>query len=124
MADLRARLGMRAEKSGVVPSGSWGVKLRFLQASTEERSKEWPEETMTGSDMRERDMGHRNSSGGLLGLAWKKIFFHLSFGVVFQGRVLIPVLLENLPNWKGKSSALKKRQNINALSITLLSQYN
>ncbi|BAU02379.1 hypothetical protein VIGAN_11189500, partial [Vigna angularis var. angularis] len=70
MADLRARLGMRVEKSGVVPSGSCGVKLRFLQASTEERSKEWPEETMTGSNMRERETGQRNSSGGvwILGL--------------------------------------------------------
>lgn len=100
MADLRARLGMRVEKSGVVPSGSWGVKLRFLQASTEERSKEWPEETMTGSDMREWETGQRNSSGGVwilgLVLVWKKIFFHFSFGVaaaVFIGSESFGVFL-------------------------------
>jgi hypothetical protein len=29
-------------KLGVVPSWSWGVKLRFLQASMEILSKEWP----------------------------------------------------------------------------------
>lgn len=87
MADLRARLGMRVEKSGVVPSGSWGVKFRFLQASTAARSKEWPEETMTGSDMRERERGQRNSSGGVLVLdfVWKKIFFHFSLVAIGCG---------------------------------------
>lgn len=68
------------------------MKLRSLQAWTEARSKEWPEETMTGSAMMEPEMGQRNSSGGfwvlllLLGfeglMLWKKSFFHFSLGVV------------------------------------------
>lgn len=52
MVVLRARLGMRAEKSGDEPSGRVGMKERERQASTALRSKVWPEETMTGSDMR------------------------------------------------------------------------
>lgn len=70
--------------------------MRFLQAWTEVRSKEWPEETITGSAMREPEMGQRNSSGGfwvLLGFEamvvwddlWKKSFFHFNLGVVLIG---------------------------------------
>lgn len=44
---------------------------------------------MTGSNMREREIGQRNSSGGVciwvLVLVWKKIFFHFSFGVLGVG---------------------------------------
>lgn len=64
MVDLRARLGMRVEKSGVEPSDRVGIKERERQASTELRSKVWPEETMTGSDMTAPEIRHKNSLGG------------------------------------------------------------
>lgn len=78
---------MSEERSGREPSGSGGEKPRVLQASAEERSKEWPDETMTGSAIRELEMGQRNSEGGFLGgrgeeeeeeERWKEIF-HLVF---------------------------------------------
>lgn len=75
---------MREERSGREPSGRSGAKPRVLQASAEERSKVWPEETMTGSAMREEEIGQRNSEGGFLGRReeaeerWKEIF-HLVF---------------------------------------------
>lgn len=64
MVDLRARLGMMVEKSGVEPSERVGLKERERQARTELRSKVWPEETITGSDMREPEIGQMNSFGG------------------------------------------------------------
>lgn len=64
MVDLRARLGMTVEKSGVVPSTRVGVNPRVLQTWTQARSKVWPEETTTGSAIKEPETGHRNSPGG------------------------------------------------------------
>lgn len=66
MVDLRARLRIMEEKSAKV-----GVKPRGLQALTQACSKVWPEETMTGSAMREPKMGQRNSFGGCFGLGLK-----------------------------------------------------
>ena len=63
IADLRARFGISVEKSGMVPSERFGVKFKFLQASTDTLSKVWPEETITGSAIRDPETGHRNSSG-------------------------------------------------------------
>lgn len=58
---LRAKLGIMVEKSGREPSGRVGVKARKLQASTQVRSKVWPEETITGSGMSVEEMGQMNS---------------------------------------------------------------
>uniref|UniRef100_A0A2P2IIK9 Uncharacterized protein n=1 Tax=Rhizophora mucronata TaxID=61149 RepID=A0A2P2IIK9_RHIMU len=63
MAVLRARLGITVEMSGTLPASSSGMKPRVLQAWTQARSKVWPADTMTGSFIREPEMGQRNSSG-------------------------------------------------------------
>lgn len=63
MVDLRARLGMTAEKSAASPPWRVGLKERETQARTQLRSNVWPEETMTGSAMIEPDSGQRNSTG-------------------------------------------------------------
>lgn len=60
-----AILGMIVEKSGVEPSDRIGVKLRFLQTWTQFLSNVWPEVTMTGSAIRELEMEHMNSDGGV-----------------------------------------------------------
>lgn len=60
IVDLRAKLGIKTEKSGIVPSGREGVKERSRQTWTEVRSNVWPEETTTGSNIRELAMGQRN----------------------------------------------------------------
>lgn len=64
IAVLRAKLGMTVEKSGLDPSASVGVKLKSLQTSTHTRSKVWPEETTAGLNIKELEMGQRNSCGG------------------------------------------------------------
>lgn len=61
---FRARLGITLEKSGSEPSWSLGVKPKPLQTCTVNRSKVWPEETTTGSDIKELKIGQRNSVGG------------------------------------------------------------
>ncbi|THU47218.1 hypothetical protein C4D60_Mb09t13200 [Musa balbisiana] len=65
MADLRATLGMRRGEEGLRSrKRPGGEKAKSAQAWTQLRSKVWPEGgTMTGSAMREREMGHRNSTG-------------------------------------------------------------
>ncbi len=99
MADLRARLGITEEKSGVDESiFRIGVKPRVLQTKTQACSNVWPEVTITGSAMRESEMGQRNSFGGSFGLGFNKGFdfgdgkdesllkkkkiFHLRLGVI------------------------------------------
>lgn len=64
IAVLRAKLGMTVEKSGLDPSASVGVKLKSLQTSTHTRSKVCPEETTAGLNIKELEMGQRNSCGG------------------------------------------------------------
>ncbi|URE38304.1 hypothetical protein MUK42_16191 [Musa troglodytarum] len=65
MADLRATLGIRRTEEGLRSrKRPGGEKAKSAQAWTQLRSKVWPEGgTMTGSAMREREMGHRNSTG-------------------------------------------------------------
>lgn len=41
-----------------------GVKANSAQAWMQARSKVWPEATMTGSAMREHEIGQMNSAGG------------------------------------------------------------
>lgn len=64
MVVLRAKLGITVEKSVVDLSGKVGLKPNFLQISTEARSKVWPEETTTGSNIKNPEIGQRNSGGG------------------------------------------------------------
>lgn len=54
------------EKSGLEPSGSRGAKPRCLQTCTHMLSKVWPEETTTGSNIKEPEMGQTYSVGGSL----------------------------------------------------------
>ncbi|URE02931.1 hypothetical protein MUK42_20669 [Musa troglodytarum] len=65
MADLRATLGMRTRAEGPRSTARpGGEKAKSAQAWMQLRSKVWPEgATMTGSAMREREMGQRNSTG-------------------------------------------------------------
>lgn len=56
---------MTVEKSGDVPSDKIGVKLRFLQTRTQFLSNVWPEVTITGSAIKESEIEHMNSGGGV-----------------------------------------------------------
>lgn len=60
MADLRAKLGIMEVKSRVEK----GLNEREMEARRELRSKDWPEEMMTGSAMRMLEIGQMNSGGG------------------------------------------------------------
>lgn len=93
MAVLRARLGITEEKSSVDESSSRvGVKDRALQAKTQAFSNVWPEVTITGSAIRDPEMGQRNSFGGSFDLGCRGgedenllkryINFHLRLGVI------------------------------------------
>lgn len=105
MVDLRARLGITEEKSGVDESGKVGVKPRALQALTQARSKVWPDETMTGSAIRDLEIGQRNSIGGCFGLGFNGFegrekrdllkIFHLNLGVRFHAIIRLPVSSSN-----------------------------
>lgn len=107
MADLRARLEITEEKSGGGESTRVGVKLRDLQTWTQARSKVWPEETMTGSAIREPEMGQMNSFGAWAfavfdGMADEDLLksFHLRLGL----GLLISVTLSGV--WKAHSFSL------------------
>lgn len=63
MVDFRARLGITEVRSGGGESTRLGVKFRALQTWTQTRSKVWPEETMTGSAIRDPEIGQMNSFG-------------------------------------------------------------
>lgn len=69
MADLRARLGIKVEKSGVEPSDKMGLNWSDLQALTQLHSKLCPEETITGSAIRDPEIEHMNSFGASLLMA-------------------------------------------------------
>lgn len=61
---LRAKLGIIAEKSGFEPSGKDDVNPSSRHTCTEVRSKVWPEDTTTGSNIKEPEIGQMNSFGG------------------------------------------------------------
>lgn len=63
-----ARLGITVDKSGWLPSWSFGANPRFRQTWTEIRSNVWPDATTTGSDIRNPVIGQRNSAGVSPGL--------------------------------------------------------
>lgn len=63
MVDLRARLGNTEEKLGLDESTRVGVKPRAWQDRTQVRSKEWPEETMTRSAMRDLEIVREGDDG-------------------------------------------------------------
>lgn len=77
IAVFRAKLGITVEKSGVEPSGRVGVRPKSRQTLTQVRSNVWPEDTTAGSDIRDLEIGQRNSGGGGLLAAeedlWKEI---------------------------------------------------
>lgn len=104
MAVLRARLGITEEKSSVDESSSRvGVKDRALQAKTQAFSNVWPEVTITGSAMRDPEMGQRNSFGGSFDLGCRGgedenllkryINFHLRLGVIVGVGVGVSLIL-------------------------------
>jgi len=53
IVDLMAKLGITVVKSGRMLSSRVGVKPKSRQTWTESRSKVWPEETTTGSDIKD-----------------------------------------------------------------------